>query len=46
MPAASMVEVMRYFEMKPAEFRSQWTQLDEASRTALREGIGNGTYTY
>lgn len=46
MAAASMVDVMKYFEMKPAEFRAQWTKLSENDRTVLREGIGNGSFTY
>lgn len=46
MAAASMVEVMRYFGMKPAEFRAQWGELSENDRNAIREGIGNGSFTY
>lgn len=43
---ASMVAVMRFFDMTLGKFRAEWAALSEESRTALRAGIGNGSLTY
>jgi len=41
-----MIEVMKYFEMKPAEFRAQWAELTETDKRQLKNGISSGTLTY
>jgi hypothetical protein len=46
MAAATMIDVMKYFELKPAEFKAQWAQLTATDKTQLKEGIGSGSLTY
>lgn len=46
MSDATMVDVMKFFGMKPAEFRSQWQELSPKDKEDLKKGIGNGTLTY
>jgi hypothetical protein len=46
MAAATMIDVMKYFEMKPAEFKAQWARLTDTGKAQLKEGIGNGSLTY
>lgn len=46
MAVATMIDVMKYFEMKPAEFKAQWDQLTDTGKAQLKEGIGNGSLTY
>jgi hypothetical protein len=44
--AASMIDVMKYFELKAAPFRAEWNLLTEADKVQLKDGVGNGTLTY
>jgi hypothetical protein len=41
-----MVDVMKYFGMRPAEFRPEWNALSDEDKTQLKNGIGDGTLTY
>lgn len=43
---ATMGEVMKWFGMRPAEFRKEWAELTDQDKTDLKTGIGNGTLTY
>jgi hypothetical protein len=43
---AGMVDVMNYFEMKPAQFRVQWLELSETDKEQLKSRIENGSLTY
>lgn len=44
--AASMVDVMKYFDLKPGEFRKEWAALSDSDKEDLKRGIGDGTLTY
>jgi hypothetical protein len=41
-----MSAVMKFFGMKPAQFRSEWQELDETSKEQLKTGVSSGTFTY
>ena len=41
---ASMVDVMKYFEMKPQEFRAEWAKLTPQDKEDLKTGVETGTY--
>lgn len=43
---ASLQDVRKFFEMDGVKFRQEWMALDNASREAIRAGIGDGTMTY
>lgn len=43
---ASMVDVMKFFGMKPPEFRKDWAELSRQDKEDLKSGIENGTLTY
>lgn len=50
---ASLAQIHRYFlgDADPksytlAKFRSDWSELTDGDKTQLREGIGNGSFTY
>lgn len=43
---ASMVDVMKFFRMKPQEFRKDWAELSPQDKEDLKSGIENGTLTY
>jgi hypothetical protein len=36
----AMSDVMRFFGMKVSEFRTEWKDLSESDRDALKAGIG------
>lgn len=44
--AASMVDVMKFFDMKPAEFRGEWAALSATDKEQFKAGIGDGSLTY
>lgn len=47
MAAATMVEVMRFFDYKnAAQFRKDWAELHGDDKEQLKNGIGDGTLTY
>jgi hypothetical protein len=46
MPDATMVDVMKFFGMRPAEFRPQWNALSEQDKKDLKQGIGDESHTY
>jgi hypothetical protein len=41
-----MVDVMKFFELRPAEFRPLWAALTERDKEQLRAGIADGSLTY
>jgi hypothetical protein len=43
---ATLQDVARFFGMSLAEFKTEWQRLDTKSKVQLREGIGNGSFTY
>lgn len=44
---ASLTDVQKYFGYTNlAQFRKDWVELDDATKKDLRNGIGNGTFTY
>ena len=43
---ASMVDVMKYFDIKIGQFREEWSQLTDADKTQIKEGLENGSLTY
>ncbi|NEB04524.1 hypothetical protein [Streptomyces sp. SID13726] len=43
---ASLKEVREFFGIDLKDFRAEWTVLDEESKREIREGIGNGSFTY
>lgn len=45
-PATSLVEVRKFFGIGMAEFKGEWMKLSPADREQLRQGIGDGTFTY
>jgi hypothetical protein len=46
MPLAKLTDVIAFFEMTMREFREEWSRLSDEAKAEIREGIGNGTYTY
>lgn len=50
--AAPIAEVYRYFSSNKTngytlgQFNADWRKLDVASKTQIRTGIGNGSFTY
>lgn len=36
----TMVDVMHFFEMKPAQFKPEWARLSEQDKEQLKEGVG------
>lgn len=46
MPPATMVEIQKFFGIPLALFRKEWSELAEADKEQLRQGIGNGSLTY
>lgn len=46
MAPATMVEVMRYFDMTPATFKKEWSELSDQDKMDLKNGVGNGSLTY
>lgn len=43
---ASMVDVMKFFELRPGEFKRLWAALTKQDQLELKAGIGDGTYNY
>lgn len=44
---ATLMEVKNFFGIDSgAQFRKEWGELELSERTAIRDGIGNGTLTY
>ncbi len=41
-----MSAVMKFFNMKPSEFRKEWERLTEIDKEHLRSGVADGTLTY
>lgn len=46
MAEASMVSVMKFFDIKTAVFRAEWNQLTQLDKDQLKAGIATGTLTY
>ena len=47
MADATLTEVMEYFGYTTRQdFARDWKALDDTSKTQLKQGIGNKTYTY
>lgn len=45
--AATLIEVRKFFDFEDMkQFRQEWTALTEDDRAQIREGLGNGSYTY
>lgn len=44
--AATMVDVMKWFDMRPAEFKKEWARLTDRDKDDLKKGIGDSTLTY
>ena len=45
--AATMIDVMKFFGYdNAAAFRKDWAALSDASKTQLKQGIGDGSLTY
>lgn len=45
--AATLTEVRKYFGFEDVkQFRQEWMALSEEARVQIRDGIGNGSYTY
>lgn len=44
--SVSLVEVRKFFDISMAEFKADWIKLAPADRDQLRQGIGDGTFTY
>jgi hypothetical protein len=48
---ASLKDVREFFGMTVSQFRTEWTKddkglLTESDKAAIRQGIGEGTFTY
>ena len=43
---ASMVDVMKFFDIKAGQFRLEWAELSQQDKDELKSGIDNGTLTY
>lgn len=41
-----MTAVMRFFEMRAGEFRTQWNSLPEQDKSDLKAGVADGSLTY
>lgn len=47
MPDATIKQIKDFFEeTNVGKFAAEYRQLDEVSKKQLKEGIGNGTFTY
>lgn len=46
MSVATVKEVMAFFDIKAAQFMKEWKELSAEAKEQLKEGIGNGTFTY
>ena len=47
MPEASLTDVKNYFGYPSlSAFGVDWKQMPDEDRRQIREGIGNGTFTY
>lgn len=46
MDSATMLDVMRFFDMKPAAFKAEWSKMTDKDKIQLKVGIGNGSLTY
>jgi hypothetical protein len=47
MPEATLMAVKEYFGYPTLKaFSDDWKQMPEKDRKQIREGIGNGTFTY
>ncbi len=45
--AVTMVDVKNYFEIENiAKFRVEWAELTDQDKADLKQGIGDGTFTY
>lgn len=51
--STGMLAVMRYFGMKPAEFKTQWAAMTDTDKEQLKNGVGtwdgekaSGSLTY
>lgn len=44
--AASLKAVAEFFGGPLSQFSQEWRELDETSREQIKNGIGDGTYTY
>jgi len=43
---ATLVEIMRFFDMPIATFRKEWANMTDTDKKQIATGIGNGTLTY
>ena len=41
-----MVGVMKFFDIKAGQFRTEWAELSETDKAQLKAGIENGSLTY
>jgi hypothetical protein len=41
-----MTAVMKFFGMKPQQFRTEWTALSAPEKEQLKNGVESGTLTY
>lgn len=41
-----MAAVMKFFEMRPADFRREWAELTPQDKEQLKAGVANGSLTY
>jgi len=50
MPAATIKDVKEFFGLKEGQnlkgFTEEWKVLSEEARTQIKEGIGNGSFSY
>jgi hypothetical protein len=46
MSSATIVEVMRFFNIPIATFRKEWGDMTDKDKKELQTGIGNGSLTY
>ncbi len=46
MPDAKLVDIKDFFGMTMKEMRDEWSALSDQEKAQIREGIGNGSYTY
>ena len=41
-----MTAVMKFFGMKPAQFRTEWQKLSTLEKNELKTGVESGTLNY